>query len=297
MHLRPDLAALAASLDGPPVTRFAPTPTGLLHLGHVVNAIYVWGVAGALGGRVIFRLEDHDRRRSRPEYEAALVEDLEWLGFVTRDDARRMVRQSDTPERYAHALTGLAGTAHVYACACSRKDVDGERYPGTCRSRGLDDGNGRGLRVQLNPGSERFSDALIGTCEQVPADQCGDLLIRDRDGDWTYQFAVVVDDLSQGVSLIIRGHDLLPSTGRQLALGRMLGRPHPGVFLHHPLVLGPDGRKLSKSAGDTGVRSLRQAGFSPDAVVGMAAAAIGLMRRPRPMPAGEVAALLLGSAP
>lgn len=263
----------------------------------MVNAIYVWGVAQALGGQVLFRVEDHDRIRSRPEYEAALVEDMRWLGFLPRDDADRIVRQSDAPERYARALTRLAGTAHVYACTCSRRDMDGERYAGTCRSRNLADGTGRGLRVQLPEGPEFFRDALVGECEQVPADQCGDLLVRDRDGHWTYQFAVVVDDLDQEISLVIRGRDLLSSTGRQMALGRLLGRSREAVFLHHPLVLGADGRKLSKSARDTGVQALRRAGLSPAEVIGTAAAAVGLILQPAAIRASDVASLFLSDPP
>ena len=111
-------------------------------------------------------------------------------------------------------------------------------------------------------GDEVFDDALLGRLTQTPAEQCGDLLVRDRDGHWTYQFAVTVDDLRQGVTLVIRGSDLVSSTGRQVLLARMLGRTTP-VFLHHPLIHDGRGEKLSKSAGDTGVRELRAAGLTP----------------------------------
>ena len=120
-------------------------------------------------------------------------------------------------------------------------------------------------------------DLLAGPLEQTPAEQCGDLLLRDRDGHWTYQFAVTVDDLRQGVTLVIRGADLLSSTGRQVLLAEMLGRTTPPVFLHHPLIMGPRGEKLSKSARDTGVRELRAQGVGPEDVIGRAAAAIGLI--------------------
>jgi glutamyl-tRNA synthetase/glutamyl-Q tRNA(Asp) synthetase len=125
----------------------------------------------------------------------------------------------------------------------------------------------------------------------VPAEQCGDILLRDRDGHWTYQFAVTVDDMNQGVDLVIRGEDLLPSTGRQLALARMLGRPLPPRFLHHPLIVKPGGEKLSKASGDTGVRELRRAGVSAAEVIGRAAFAAGLIGSPRPISAREVAGL------
>jgi len=285
---RPDLAALAARLPGPPLTRFAPAPTGFLHLGHVVNAIYVWGLARALGGRVLLRVEDHDRVRSRPELEAALLEDLAWLGFEPDAGVSPVLRQSDTEDAYIAAVAGLAQRAGVYACACSRKEVGGARYDGRCRDLGLAPGPGVGLRVRLAAGTESFVDALLGGQSQAPAEQCGDLLVRDRDGNWTYQLAVTVDDLRQEVTLVIRGEDLLTSTGRQIALGRMLGRSTPPVFLHHPLVLDPLGRKLSKSAADTGVRELRASGLAPAEVVGMAAAAAGLRGQGNPIPAGHV---------
>jgi glutamyl/glutaminyl-tRNA synthetase len=264
--LRPDLVAAARSLTSPPVTRFAPSPTGYLHLGHIVNAIYTWGIARALGGRVLLRLEDHDRIRSRAAYEAAIVEDL-----------------VDTLKR----------TTHVYACDCSRTDVGGERYVGRCRTRGLSYVPGHGVRVQFNPKTVHAHDLLAGPLAQVPSEQCGDLLLRDRDGNWTYQFAVTVDDVRHGVTLVIRGADLLASTGRQVLLAEMLGRPTPPVFLHHPLIMGRGGEKLSKSAGNTGVRELRAQGLGPEDVIGRAAAAIGLIASPRAIRASEVASLFL----
>ena len=277
------------------ITRFAPSPTGYLHLGHVVNAIHVWGYAGAHGGRVLVRIEDHDRIRSRPEFERALFEDLTWLGF----DAREATRQSDEPDVYEDALARLRRTAHVYACDCSRKDIhlhrdpgDGaEYYGGRCRDRGLEPGPGRGLRVVVAPGLEHFDDLRLGPQEQSPALQCGDLLLRDRDGHWTYQFAVTVDDMRQHITHVLRGADLLSSTGRQIRLARMLGRAEPPRFLHHPLVTTPSGEKLSKTAGDTGIRELRAAGVSAAEVIGLAAAAIGLVAQPGPIAATDVADL------
>jgi glutamyl-Q tRNA(Asp) synthetase len=291
-----DLAALRGRLPPSPITRFAPSPTGFLHLGHVANAIYVWGVARALGGRVLLRVEDHDRGRSRPEYEAAALEDLEWLGLVpdlgTPAELRLGAsphRQSDCDRAYASALEELTRRARVYACDCTRRDLAAEvgdafnqetRYPGRCRDRGLAVAEGRGIRVVLKPGAETFADALLGVVTQVPSEQCGDLLLRDRTGNWTYQFSVVVDDERHEVDLVVRGEDLLPSTGRQIRLTRMLGRERPPVFLHHPLIRKADGAKLSKSSGDTGVRELRRAGASPEMVLGRAAWLTGLANRP-----------------
>jgi glutamyl-tRNA synthetase/glutamyl-Q tRNA(Asp) synthetase len=291
-----DLAALRGRLPPNPITRFAPSPTGFLHLGHVANAIYVWGVARALGGRVLLRVEDHDRGRSRPEYEAAALEDLEWLGLVpdlgTPAELRlgaSPYRQSDCDGAYAAALEELARTARVYACDCTRREIAAEvgdplnqetRYPGRCRDRGLPLADGRGIRVVQEPGAETFADALLGVVTQVPSEQCGDLLLRDRTGNWTYQFSVVVDDGRHDVDLVVRGEDLLPSTGRQIRLSRMLGRGRPPVFLHHPLIRKADGAKLSKSSGDSGVRELRRAGVSREMVLGRAAWLTGLVERP-----------------
>lgn len=270
------------------LTRFAPSPTGYLHLGHVVNAIYVWGVARAAGGQVLLRVEDHDRIRCRPDYELALLEDLDWLGFIADAGRDPLLRQSDEPAAYERALDHLRRTATVYVCDCSRKDIGGERYPGRCRARRLEDAPGRGVRVAIEPGAERFDDLLLGPQEQVPADQCGDLLLRDRDGHWTYQFAVTVDDCRQHITHVIRGVDLLSSTGRQIRLARMLGRVDPPRFLHHPLVLKKKGVKLSKSDRDAGVRDLRRMGLTPAEVIGRAAASVGLIRTVRPVEAREL---------
>ena len=129
----------------------------------------------------------------------------------------------------------------------------------------------------MEPGRRAIRRRARGTVTQVPAEQCGDLLLRDRNGNWTYQFAVVVDDMRHGVDLVIRGEDLLSSTGRQIRLARMLGRERPPVFLHHPLIRKPDGAKLSKSSGDTGIAELREAGVRPEAVLGEAAWLTGLI--------------------
>ena len=281
------------------ITRFAPSPTGYLHLGHVVNAIYVWGLARAMRGRVRLRIEDHDRIRSRKPFEDAILDDLAWLGFIPDDGLDPVHRQSGNDAAYARALDRLQATHHVFACNCSRKGIGrlrrraasagqgDERYPGHCRHRRLRPGDdlppNMGIRVQLDDAPERFDDLALGPTVQTPAEQCGDLLLKDRDGNWTYQFAVTVDDMNEGIDLVIRGLDLLSSTGRQMKLARMLGRPEPPQFFHHPLILKPDGEKLSKASGDTGVRELRAAGENPAVVIGMAAAAVGLIPGVRPM--------------
>jgi glutamyl-tRNA synthetase/glutamyl-Q tRNA(Asp) synthetase len=257
------------------MTRFAPAPTGYLHLGHVVNALYVWGLACRAGGLVRVRIEDHDRQRSRPEYEVAILEDLAWLGFAGDG---LVVRQSERDELYKASLSILTGQGRVYGCACTRAELhevtpgpDGERrYPGTCRNRGLGLKPGLGWRVRLDPGVERFDDRWCGPQAQDPSAQSGDLLIRDRLGNWTYQFAVVADDIEQAITDVIRGLDLLSSTGRQIQLARLLGRATPPRFAHHPLVMKSPTEKLSKSDGDTSVRDLRAAGWSPADVLAQA---------------------------
>jgi len=256
------------------MTRFAPAPTGYLHLGHVVNAIHVWAIARDRGLRVALRVEDHDAQRSRPEYEAALLDDLDWLGFtpdVFPTAAFRAGhcdgRQSDRHRLYEDAAAKLSARGLVYGCACSRQDLgDASRYPGTCRDRGIAPGPGVVWRLRLAPGDETFDDWLMGPQTQSPASQCGDVVIRDRLGNWSYQFVASVDDFLQGVTLVIRGRDLLDSTGRQIAIARLLGRTTPASFAHHGLIMKSPTQKLSKSDGDTGVRDLRAAGWSPDRV-------------------------------
>lgn len=288
------------------VSRFAPAPTGYLHLGHVVNAIYVWGVARNSGGRVILRIEDHDARRSRPEFERAILEDLEWLGFVPDDPPLAAFRagpcqgrQSDRHAVYEAALNGLRAKGLVYACECSRSDIvaassgGGElRYPGTCAGKHLDERPGLGLRLRLPPSVERFDDLRHGRIAQRPFEQCGDVLVRDRDGHWTYQFAAAVDDTAQGVTHVIRGDDLLESTGRQMQIARLIGRAEPPVFLHHPLVMKTPTQKLSKADRDTSIRDMRAAGVTAPEVIGRAAVAAGLLPRPTRVRASDAGTLV-----
>lgn len=301
----PALAAALRRRVPLPVTRFAPAPTGFLHLGHIVNAIYVWGLARALGGRVILRIEDHDRQRSSRKHERALIEDLEWLGFepdvYPLSDYRASRchgRQSERGEMYRAALDPPIRAGVVYGCRCSRADVErvsptsvtgGERpYPGTCREQGIPLADDVGWRLRLEPGVETFDDAMEGVQAQDPAAQCGDLLLRDRHGNWTYQCVAAIDDFIQGMSVVIRGLDLLPSTGRQIRLARLAGRPTPATFAHHGLVMKSATQKLSKSDGDSGVRDLRAAGWSAAQVIGHAAALAGLQPNPEPLEAVDV---------
>ncbi len=320
---RPDPRALPSS----PVTRFAPAPTGYLHLGHLVNALYTWGIARATGGRVLLRVEDHDRQRSRPEFEAALLDDLARLGLVADEPPIATFRTGVTPFRqsnsdavYAAALQRLAGAGLVYACACSRSTFAawetehggpwrGIGCPGGCRSLGLDVGAegdavgggdaataGLGLRVAVGAGSERWVDILAGPVSDEPA-AGGDPLVRDRAGNWTYAFCAVVDDARHGVDLVIRGRDLLHATPVQLRLARLLGRETPPRFLHHPLVRRVSGQKLSKAEGDTAVRSMLDAGATPAGLFGRAARLAGLRDDDAPIEPEALATLFAGQGP
>lgn len=249
-------------------------------------------MARASGAAVLLRIEDHDRTRSRPGYDAALLEDLAWLGFEPDEGP---VRQSDDDGPCRTALERLRSDGLVYGCDCSRTTFERWRQqhgrlwhglgcPGECRGREL---AGPVLRVILGGGSERWLDALAGPCTDEVAPG-GDPPIRDRDGQWTYGFSVVVDDRRQGVDLVVRGRDLVPATPAQIRLGELLGREVPPTFAHHPLIRTPDGRKLSKADGATSIRELRVAGRSAEELIGEAAAAIGLLDAPRPVAASEV---------
>lgn len=296
------LAAAIAALPRGLRTRFAPAPTGHLHLGHVANALVTWRVARATGGSVVLRIEDHDRQRCRPEFEAALLDDLEDLGFVPdeppiawfRDRRPSPWRQSDNDRTYATAIAQLRDQGLVYACDCSRATLAGRAAsggeggtgggrewrgpgcPGGCVSRGLPlDVAGVAWRVDLGGGSEAWHDLALGdqAGDVAPA---GDMSVRDRHGNWTYALCVVVDDFRHEIELVIRGEDLRDATPAQIRLGALLGRAAPPRFLHHPLILRPDGRKLSKADGATSIRELLAGGMPADALRGRASAALGL---------------------
>ncbi len=301
---RPDLARIPRG----GTTRFAPAPTGRLHMGHLVNAVYVWGLAAATGGSVVLRIEDHDRQRSRPEHERDLLADLDRLGLrpdrPATDDLRAgpsSYRQSDDPAPYDAAIAALRDAGLAYACACSRGTFaawaadhgtawSGPGCPGRCRERALPDEPHLGVRVALGGGDEAFDDLLLGAVAG-PVAAGGDPLVRDRLGNRTYHLCVVVDDTRHGIDLVIRGRDLLDATPLQLRLAAALGRSTPPAYLHHPLVLRPDGTKLSKAAGDTAVGALLDAGERPADLIGLAAATVGLIDRPHPVEPGELGAL------
>jgi glutamyl/glutaminyl-tRNA synthetase len=238
-------------------------------------------VARAVGAEVLLRIEDHDRQRCRRSFDAALLKDLQWLGFVADSGP---VRQSDADAQRAYevACERLRRDGLVYGCDCSRSTFAawardngrpwaGPGCPSSCRDRRLD---GPVLRVAVGDGRESWADLAVGA-SQTDVAPAGDLQIRDRHGNWTYGFCVVVDDARQGIDLVVRGDDLLPATANQIRLARVLGRVTPLTFLHHPLIRRSDGSKLSKSAGDTGVRELRAAGHTAAEILGSASELTG----------------------
>lgn len=214
-------------------------------------------------------------------YDDALLEDLAWLGFAPDEGP---VRQSDDDAPYRNALERLRADGLAYACDCARSTFtrwatehgtawSGPGCPGACRERGVDDRPGRVLRLLVGDGDESWDDVALGP-RTGPVAASGDPPARDRHGNWTYGFSVVVDDLRHGIDLVVRGEDLLDATPDQIRLGRLLGRPEPPRFLHHALILRPDGSKLSKSSRDTGVRDLRTAGWTRAQVLSAAGAAL-----------------------
>ena len=306
---RPD----AGRLPDSPTTRFAPAPTGLLHLGHLVNALYTWGIARATGGRVVLRIEDHDRQRSRRTHEAALLDDLERLGLFPDVPSLAELRagsspyrQSDDPGPYEAAVAVLRAQGRVYSCACARAALlawRGPGCPGGCLQLGLPvDAPDTALRAWLGDGTgraggggdlEAFDDLLLGPQAGDPSAD-GDPTLRDRHGNWSYPLCVVVDDARHGVDLVIRGRDLLEATPGQLRLGRLLGRADPPAFLHHPLLRKPSGSKLSKADHDTAIRDLLDGGATPADLLGFAASAVGLLEATRPVPVDHLAELVSG---
>ena len=237
-----------------PVGRFAPSPTGPLHFGSLVAAIGSYCLAKKAGGRWLLRIEDLDAPRVVPGAADTILRTLESLGLEW--DAE-IVWQSQRSEVYEEALRSLVEQGLVYGCACSRKEIlssaphrgeEGPVYPGTCRQ-GLPAGRvPRALRLRVPSNSISFRDQIFGSVEQSLDSAVGDFVLRRADGVYAYQLAVVVDDAESGVTQVVRGEDLLPSTPRQIYLHGCLGTPVPQYF-HLPLVLSPEGEKLSKRHG------------------------------------------------
>ena len=287
-----------------PVGRLAPSPTGLLHVGHARSFLLAWWSIRARGGRVRLRIEDLDAGRVRPELVATALEDLAWLGL---DWDGEPLRQSADPAPYHAALERLLADGRAYPCVCTRREIhaasapheaDGgeTRYPGTCRDRFASraqaeraSGRAAGVRLRVPPGPRELEDAFAGTFSQDVDAEVGDVLLLRRDGVVSYQLAVVVDDARQGVTEVLRGDDLRSSATRQWHLQQALGLSSP-TWIHVPLVVGDDGQRLAKRRGDLALARLREDGVDPRALVRWVARSAG-MEVTAPTAAAELCAV------
>ena len=268
-------------------TRFAPSPTGWLHLGHAFAALFARHAAGE-NGRFLLRIEDIDGTRARPEYETALFDDLAWLGLDWEKPVRR---QSDHFDDYRAALTKLDALGLLYPCFCTRREIqdeisragdapqgpDGPLYPGTCRHLDaaqrrtrIEAGAAYALRLDVAKACAQLSAPLTfieHSRGEITADPTlfGDVVLARKDTPASYHLAVVVDDALQGITLVTRGDDLLPATHLHRLLQHLLGLPVP-EWHHHRLIIDETGKRLAKRDNARSLKSLREAGWSPEDV-------------------------------
>jgi glutamyl-tRNA synthetase len=273
--------------------RFAPSPTGDLHLGNARTALLAWLQVRGAEGRFVLRVEDLDRGRVRAEYLETQLRDLRWLG-LDWDEGPGVgggygpYLQSQRRARYDEAFERLTAKGMLYECFCSRREIaaaasaphatddEGPAYPGSCRTGPVHRAAGpAALRFRVPPGPVVFGDDLQGELAFSPEREVGDFVVRRRDGVPAYQLAVVVDDAAMGITHVLRGSDLLSSTARQILLYRALDL-EPPRWTHAPLLLSPQRERLSKRVGGASLRELRERGVSPQRVVGWLAATCGL---------------------
>jgi glutamyl-Q tRNA(Asp) synthetase len=272
------------------VTRFAPSPTGYLHLGHVRSAWEGWHAAREAGGRFLLRIEDIDRGRCRPEFDTAIREDLTWLGFDWDGAVRR---QSEHFTDYRAALDRLHGEGLLYPCFCTRRDIqaeiaraggapqgdDGPLYPGTCKRRSASEradriAAGADYALRLDVAAAMAHAGALDWSEggrRITADPgaLGDVVLARKDVPTSYHLAVTVDDALQGVTLVTRGVDLFAATHIHRLLQAILDLPTP-VYRHHPLVTDVSGRRLAKRDHALTIKAMRDAGTTPTQILGMA---------------------------
>lgn len=282
------------------VGRFAPTPSGRMHLGNIFSALLAWLSVRSQGGELLLRIEDLDTLRCTVENADILKDDLRWLGLTwDRETAPQRARSA----RYEEVLAALGEAGHVFPCWCTRGDLknapnaphasDGHPiYPGTCRELSAEERSARAAKkpplYRLHVPDEyiSFTDGNYGTQGENLARDCGDFILRRADGVFAYQLAVVVDDMDNGVTEVVRGSDLLGSTPRQLYLYRLLEAAPPHYY-HVPLLTAPDGRRLSKRDQDLDMGILRQK-HRPEDLLGALAHAAGLLDRKEACSAAEL---------
>jgi glutamyl-tRNA synthetase len=297
----------------PPRGRYAPSPTGALHLGNLRTALVAWLFARSAGGSFILRIEDLDLPRVRAGATPSMLDDLRWLG-LDWDEGPEVggifgpYVQSARHDLYAAALARLRARDLLYPCYCTRAELAriasaphaGEtlsRYPGTCRTltaRQRRDREAAGRRPSLRFRSPQtpftFDDTLVGTQTESVAERVGDFTVQRSDGIVAYQLAVVVDDALMGITQVVRGADLLDSTARQLALCKALGYPRPIEFAHVPLLLDSAGARMSKRDASKGLGHYRDRGVSREHLLGALAASCGLWPAGQPATPHEILA-------
>ncbi len=275
--------------------RFAPSPSGRMHLGNIFSAMLAWLSVRSQGGEMVLRIEDLDPDRCRPAYAETLKDDLRWLGL---DWDREQVPQSRRTAAYEECFAALSHL--IYPCYCTRGELhaasaphasDGRvLYAGTCRhlteAQRQEKTKKPAWRLEVPDKTYGFQDGLQGWYEENLAVRCGDFIIRRADGVYAYQLAVVTDDGEGGITQVVRGMDLLDSTPRQLYLYELLGLTPP-EFYHVPLLTAPDGRRLSKRERDLDMGALRQR-YTPEEILGRLAHLAGILDQPEAVPAGEL---------
>lgn len=292
--------------ERPTVGRFAPTPSGRMHLGNVYASLVAWLSVRSAGGRMVLRIEDLDERTQHGPWTELLLDDLHWLGLDWDGDP---IFQRDRTACYQAALERLEAQGLVYPCFCSRAELHAATAPHASDGTPIYAGTCRGLsprevaeRASTRPPATRlmvpavddptgtitFCDRVYGPQCEVLARDCGDFLVRRSDGVFSYQLAVVVDDAAMGVTEVVRGHDLMGSVARQIYLQRLLGLETP-AYAHVPLLVAPDGRRLAKRDGDLDMGALRERFGSPERLLGWLAGLAGLAPDDEPRTADELA--------
>ena len=285
--------------------RFAPSPTGRMHLGNVFSALLSWLSARVQGGTWLLRIEDIDPQRSRRDWAEWIMDDLEWLGLEWDEGPRSggdsgPYFQSERGEIYEHYLRRLQEAGLIYPCYCTRADIlatqaphesDGRVvYKGTCRHLPPCTGHGAAALRMMVPddgkGIRQFTDGHYGSQKVNLTTQCGDFIVRRKDGAWAYQLAVVVDDALMGVTEVVRGRDLLLSSPQQIYTAECLGFTPPR-FTHLPLLCNAAGQRLSKRDSSLDMSSLRER-HSAREIIGFLAHTAGLLPQPTPLTVQEL---------